>query len=246
MAEAPPVHREVLPPGATVAAQEKIRRILDAATTVMGREGYARTSMKDIAREAGIAQGLIHYYFESKESLLLAVMHEMCGQMLEECRARFGASTGDPLARGWAGLEAARTHFVEHPEMLRLMLELLPVCLGNASMQAEMEAMYADIQETTAEMVRELNGVLPFPMPVPPEDFANVIIAALDGLALRTQVDGRFDLDAAFRALSFLLLSSMAGSYAAAGQPMPIESLAAAIGVQPSELEPPRVDSEPT
>jgi hypothetical protein len=38
----------------------------------------------------------------------------------------------------------------------------------------------------------------------------------------------------------------MAGSYAAAGQPMPIESLAAAIGVQPSELEPPRVDSEPT
>jgi AcrR family transcriptional regulator len=225
-----------LPAPATAAAQEKVRRITDAAATVMGRQGYAATSMKDIAAEAGVAQGLIHYYFESKEALLLAVMHGMCGQMLEECRARFGASTGDPMARSWVALEAARDHCLEHPQMLRLMLEMVTVSLNNPSMRAQLEAMYLEIQATTAEMVSELNNQLPFPMPVPAEDFANVLIAGIDGLAMRAMVDSHFDVHAAYRAFGFLLLSSASAAYAVAGQPLPLESMVQALGITPADF----------
>jgi AcrR family transcriptional regulator len=230
-------------PTATTAAPEKVRRIVEAAARAMGRDGYAGTSMKDIAQEAGIAQGLIHYYFDSKESLLLAVMHGMCGQMLEESRARFGASTGDPLARGWAGLEAARDHCTQHPELIRLLFEMVTVSLNNPAMRAELESMYAEIEATTAAMVRELNALLPTEMPIPPEDFANVIIAGIDGLAMRAQVDRSFDIEAAYRAFGFLLLSSAASAYAAAGQPLPLDALANAIGAQvivapPGAVEP--------
>ncbi len=46
------------PPSA--AAQERIRHIIQASAAVLARDGYSGTSMKDIAREAGVAQGLIH------------------------------------------------------------------------------------------------------------------------------------------------------------------------------------------
>lgn len=220
-----------MPETATGAAQDKVRLIVAAASAVMGREGYAGTSMKDIAQEAGVAQGLIHYYFESKETLLLAVMHGMCGQMLEETRARFGASTGDPMARSWVALETARDHCTQHPEMLRLLFEMVAVSLNNPAMRVELESVYAEIEAATAGMVRELNDQLPTPMPLPPEDFANVIIAGIDGLALRAMVDTRFDLQAAYRAFGFLLLSSASAAYAVAGQPLPLESIVQALGV---------------
>ena len=42
-------------------------RIIDAAYRALVRQGYHETSMKDIAAEAGVAPGLAHYYFETKE-----------------------------------------------------------------------------------------------------------------------------------------------------------------------------------
>ena len=227
-----------MPEIATAPPQDKVSRIVEAAATAMGRQGYAATSMKDIAQEAGVAQGLIHYYFDSKEALLLAVMQGMCGQMLEECRVRFGASTGDPMSRSWSALEAARDHCTQHPEMLRLMFEMVTVSLNNPTMRAQLEAMYAEIQATTAAMVLELNTQLPVPMPVPAEDFANVIIAGIDGLAMRAMVDTRFDLQAAYRAFGFLLVSSASAAYAVAGQPIPLESMARVLGM---EIEAPPV-----
>ena len=41
----------------------------------------ANTSIHDIAEEAGVAQGLVHYYFKSKQKLVLAVLFEVCQKM---------------------------------------------------------------------------------------------------------------------------------------------------------------------
>src|SRR4029077_8390550 len=53
-------------------------RILQAAFTVLSRQGYENTSIKDIAEEAGVAQGLVHYHFKSKQQLVLAVLQFVC------------------------------------------------------------------------------------------------------------------------------------------------------------------------
>ena len=53
-------------------------KILQAAFSVLSRQGYENTSTKDIAEEAGVAQGLIHYYFKSKQQLVLAVLAFVC------------------------------------------------------------------------------------------------------------------------------------------------------------------------
>jgi len=48
-----------------------------AAYKVVGQKGYYDFTIRDIAREAGLSTGLIHYYFKNKEDLLLNLLKEM-------------------------------------------------------------------------------------------------------------------------------------------------------------------------
>lgn len=51
-------------------------QILQAATTVFAAKGFARATIKEIAREAGLADGTIYLYFENKDALLLALLDQ--------------------------------------------------------------------------------------------------------------------------------------------------------------------------
>jgi len=52
-------------------------QILDAATKVFATKGFHPTTIKDIAREAGVADGTIYNYFENKLALLLGILDRM-------------------------------------------------------------------------------------------------------------------------------------------------------------------------
>src|SRR6476646_2569253 len=56
---------------------ETEQRILDAARAVFVRRGTAGARMQEIAREAGVNQALLHYYFRSKERLSTAVFQQI-------------------------------------------------------------------------------------------------------------------------------------------------------------------------
>lgn len=58
------------------AAPDTEARILDAARAVFTRAGTAGARMQDIAREAGVNQALLHYYFRSKQQLADRVFRE--------------------------------------------------------------------------------------------------------------------------------------------------------------------------
>jgi len=48
-----------------------------AAYKVVGEKGYSDFTIKDIAEEAGLSAGLVHYYFKNKEDLLFKLLKEM-------------------------------------------------------------------------------------------------------------------------------------------------------------------------
>ncbi|HRS83738.1 MAG TPA: TetR/AcrR family transcriptional regulator, partial [Smithellaceae bacterium] len=48
-----------------------------AAYKVVGEKGYSDFTIKDIAREAGLSAGLVHYYFKNKEDLLFKLLKGM-------------------------------------------------------------------------------------------------------------------------------------------------------------------------
>jgi len=64
-------------PGRPSAAGPELRpRLLDAALACYVREGIAATSLRAIAREAGVTPALLHYYFGDAAQLREAVVDE--------------------------------------------------------------------------------------------------------------------------------------------------------------------------
>jgi AcrR family transcriptional regulator len=77
-----------------VAQEDKRRLLLDAAVRVFAEKGYHTCRVGDIAKEAGVAYGLLYHYFRSKDEVLETIFRETWGQML----AAIGAveTSGDP------------------------------------------------------------------------------------------------------------------------------------------------------
>jgi TetR/AcrR family transcriptional regulator, fatty acid metabolism regulator protein len=55
---------------------DRRRELLDAAIAVFARRGYHGSRVGDIAREAGVAHGLLYHYFRSKEEVLATIVRE--------------------------------------------------------------------------------------------------------------------------------------------------------------------------
>lgn len=70
---------------------ETEQRILDAARTVFLRSGTAGARMQEIAREAGVNQALLHYYFRSKEGLSTAVFRQFASRVFPALVQTLGA-----------------------------------------------------------------------------------------------------------------------------------------------------------
>ena len=75
-------------------------QILAAARSVLQREGAANLSTRLVAQEAGVNLSLIHYHFDSREGLLLAVLERMDEELLDRQRRMYGASAAS-LAVQW-------------------------------------------------------------------------------------------------------------------------------------------------
>jgi TetR/AcrR family transcriptional regulator, fatty acid metabolism regulator protein len=72
-----------VPPGERALRNAKRQQILDAATRVFASRGYHGARVSDIAREAGIAYGLVYHYFRNKEEILDTIFAERWGAFLE-------------------------------------------------------------------------------------------------------------------------------------------------------------------
>ncbi len=75
-------------------------RILRSARVVLNRDGAAELSTRSVAAEAAVHLSLIHYYFESREGLLLAVLERMNQELLDRQRILYG-SQHFSLAEKW-------------------------------------------------------------------------------------------------------------------------------------------------
>jgi TetR/AcrR family transcriptional repressor of bet genes len=79
--------------------EQRRTQIVTALMRVIVRQGYAGASIQDIAREAGLTPGLIHYHFESKQEILLTLfqrLEALVEQRMESAIQRLGEF--DPLA----------------------------------------------------------------------------------------------------------------------------------------------------
>jgi AcrR family transcriptional regulator len=175
-------------------------KILQAAFTVLSRQGYENTSVKEIAEEAGVAQGLVHYYFKSKQVLVLAVLAEVCKTM--ELKG----------VEGEAGAIAAFDNFKELLRNQRdtnaLYIQLLGVGVHDKDIGAGiLDFVRRDrghVQEIASQVLaeREID-------PTPARAIAGAVWAGILGIIVQSVIDPEFKADETVDALAAMSLSAV-------------------------------------
>lgn len=66
--------------------------LASAAAAVFAKRGVANTAVSDIVREAGVAQGTLYLYFDSKDDVVLAVVEQVAERMLGAMNASVEAA----------------------------------------------------------------------------------------------------------------------------------------------------------
>ena len=75
---------------------EKRRAILHAAVKVFAEKGYHGCRIADVAKQAGVAYGLVYHYFQNKEELLESVFAEQWTIFITSLRAISEGPGGAP------------------------------------------------------------------------------------------------------------------------------------------------------
>ena len=74
---------------------EKQEALINAAMNIFSKNGYKKASVGDIAAEAGLAKGMINYYFGSKKNLYLYLAELSGKKLVERMEADFDRSITD-------------------------------------------------------------------------------------------------------------------------------------------------------
>jgi AcrR family transcriptional regulator len=182
-------------------------RIVDAARKVLSEQGYSATTIKAIARAAGVAPGLVHYYFASKEDLLVEVLRSaaharrdaLSGLMSSAERAGRGRASMSPsqrARRGAASMQDVVRHIRQQPDVYRLRFELFALGLRDEALQPGTRELLERGRTGIASFLSELGD------PRAARPLASVLLACFDGLALQHLIEPDFDVDAAFDVLT--------------------------------------------
>jgi AcrR family transcriptional regulator len=115
---------------------EKVDRrtlILDSVLTLLARDGIAGVSMRAVSREAGVALGLVHYYFDDKTALISAALRRVEAQDLAIVAPEHGP---DPVRRLRAALRRVADPEFLTTEYLSLRLQLWALAQVNEEFAA--------------------------------------------------------------------------------------------------------------
>lgn len=146
--------------------------MLEAATDIFLRYGFARTTMGDIAERAGISRPALYLVFSGKEEVFAAVIRRMTDDLLTRLRATL-PTLPTPESQVLFACETWSAHSFDlmaaHPDARDLFnLALLPV-----------QQMYADFQALIAALL--VAPVAASSLDATPEELARVLIFAMRG-----------------------------------------------------------------
>ena len=173
-------------------------RILQAAFTVLSRQGYENTSVKDIAEEAGVAQGLVHYHYKSKQQLVLAVLEFVCHKVELGVEGEAGAL--EAFAQTKAMLKDSRATNSLYVQLIGISLHD-PVIGGGVrdfirSERTGIEDKARQVLAVRGSDTTAARGV------------AAVVWAAILGIMIQSLVDPDFDTDEAVDTLAAMALTA--------------------------------------
>jgi AcrR family transcriptional regulator len=176
---------------------EKAQRIVSAMRSSVGRRGTAGSTFDHVAAEAGVSRGLLHYYFGSKERLLVEVVrHDSDLRVARFTEALAGAHSIDDVIE--VLVRQVRDFVAEDPGAQALIYEMFSASRSNEEIRAELAALWRRQRAIVADALRdkEREGVIKLRGEA--EAVVSVLFALGDGFELQLLADPEWDSDAAF------------------------------------------------
>jgi AcrR family transcriptional regulator len=171
---------------------EKAKRIVQAMRTSVGRRGAAGATFDHVAQEAGVSRGLLHYYFGTKERLLVEVVrHDSDVRLgrLEQSLAE--ADSVDAIVE--ALVTQLKDYVGEDPASHALIYELFSVSRRNDEVREELAELYRRVRGQVAEVLRAKEEAGVVKLRGDADAVASLLFALGDGLELQLVSDPEWD-----------------------------------------------------
>jgi AcrR family transcriptional regulator len=163
-------------------------RIVEHALRLFARHGYERTSVKMIAKAAGVSQGLLYNYFESKDALLRALFEES----MADVRQSFALAEAEPDPRLRVERLIRASFAIIREKMLFWRLSY-----GVRMQAAVLEGLGEGVHRWTADIRATLERYLRDAGAQEPQTDAAVLFALIDGVSQHFVLDpDHYPLDA--------------------------------------------------
>jgi len=176
---------------------DKAQRIVDAMRESVAKRGAAGSTFEHVAREAGVSRGLLHYYFGTKERLLVEVVRRDTELRVERLDERLaGAKSVDDVI---GALVASLTDMIDNePGFFLLLYELFSAGRRNPDIQREVGQLFEKTRSHVADVLssKEEEGVLKLRFAA--ADVVSYLFALGDGFALQVLSDPSRDSAGAF------------------------------------------------
>jgi AcrR family transcriptional regulator len=175
----------------TAARGDRRQEILAAAAQVITDRGLAETRIQDIAESCGVSTGLILYYFESKDRLLVEALTYANDQFYLRLSRELRKN---PSARA----QLDRLIELSVPGLLpdypfldewALWVEIWVRALRDPEMAKEHEVLNRRWRRSIADIVRHGRETREFPDGLDPDELGVQIGALIDGLAIQVLMD---------------------------------------------------------
>lgn len=163
-------------------------QIVQAGIRVLARQGFARTSLLDIAKEAGMSKGAVHYHFPTKDALIQVVLNTALEAVQQRTIAAW--SSGDSAFVSLRkSLETLWSIRAERSDEALVVADLLAQSLYVDSLRPQL----AEYYRLAADQIRDYLGaqlkVLGIRPKISMDIFPRIVIGLLDGLVMQAFVE---------------------------------------------------------
>ncbi len=158
-----------------------------AAYKVVSRKGYYNFTVRDIAKEAGLSTGLVHYYFKNKDDLLVSVLRVM-NENLSFYLSKALEQIHDPKEKLIIFMDEA-FHLVEREkEYFHVLIDFWTQINHNERMRKANVKLYQSYRAECSKIIKEGIEKKVF-KDVDVEYTATMIVAFVQGLIIQYIID---------------------------------------------------------
>jgi AcrR family transcriptional regulator len=176
-------------------------RILAATATRLLGVGAFKLNMQDVADEAGVSKGLIHYHFDNKDTLLARAVEWLAVEINErETHALDGATAQSAIEMLWRWIASELT--LGH---VRILAEL--TYYPSPAVQASIQMVAQMRREAASRTVDSLFAALQLRPRVPSDLVGSVLTAFLNGMAVEWAIVADAERRVAFDVFWLAMLS---------------------------------------